>query len=269
MEEKFICECGKEFKSKNSLRTHYRFCKVHKRKPKGKVSAYKIADNLYRCECGKEFNNSQSLNAHFSHCRVHKGKTGKENEPINHRGGGGFILYTKEQRAEMTKRSSETLKNNIKLGKVIPVWTGKKLPKEMKEKIRKGRVKFLKENPGQHGAWNKANKTYLEKWFENFILENNLNTKYNIEFNYSLYPYFLDFAFIDLKLDVEVDGSFHYVYDANIEHDKIRNEILEKQGWKVFRISIDEVNKTPDKVKEEFLAYLNEFNENSISRYYN
>ena len=69
MEDKFICECGKEFKSKNSLKTHYRFCKVHK--PKGKISKYKIDDNLYKCECGKEFNNFQSLNAHFSHCDFH------------------------------------------------------------------------------------------------------------------------------------------------------------------------------------------------------
>ena len=69
MEDKFICECGKEFKSKNSLKTHYRFCKVHK--PKSKISKYKIDDNLYKCECGKEFNNFQSLNAHFSHCDFH------------------------------------------------------------------------------------------------------------------------------------------------------------------------------------------------------
>ena len=69
MEDKFICECGKEFKSKNSLKSHYRFCKIHK--PKSKVSKYKIDDNLYKCECGKEFNNFQSLNAHFSHCDFH------------------------------------------------------------------------------------------------------------------------------------------------------------------------------------------------------
>ena len=69
MEDKFICECGKEFKSKNSLKYHYRFCKIHK--PKSKVSKYKIDDNLYKCECGKEFNNFQSLNAHFSHCDFH------------------------------------------------------------------------------------------------------------------------------------------------------------------------------------------------------
>ena len=70
MEDKFICECGKEFKSKNSLRSHYRFCKVQ-HKHKSKVSKYKIADNLYKCECGKEFNNFQSLNAHFGHCDFH------------------------------------------------------------------------------------------------------------------------------------------------------------------------------------------------------
>lgn len=65
----FKCECGREFKSFNSLKSHYRFCKVHK--PKSKVSKYKISDTLYRCECGKEFDNFQSLNSHFSHCDFH------------------------------------------------------------------------------------------------------------------------------------------------------------------------------------------------------
>lgn len=83
MEDKFICECGKEFKSKNSLKAHYRFCKVHK--PKSKISKYKIDNNLYKCECGKEFNNFQSLNAHFSHCDFHHECRGtiKKDTPAN------------------------------------------------------------------------------------------------------------------------------------------------------------------------------------------
>ena len=76
--DEYKCECGRVFKSKSSLNSHYRFCKVHKPIKKydenGKYiskSKYKIADNLYRCECGKEFDNHQSLNSHFSHCDFH------------------------------------------------------------------------------------------------------------------------------------------------------------------------------------------------------
>ena len=78
-----------------------------------------------------------------------------------------------------------------------------------------------------------------------------------------------DFAFIDLKLDVEVDGKFHYTQEQNIEHDKKRNEYLINNGWKVFRISIDEVNHNALEIENEFLEYLKKYNENSDNRFYN
>lgn len=72
----YICECGREFKTKNSLKSHYRFCKVHKPQKKydanGKCiskSKYKVDENLYRCECGIEFNCFQGLNGHFSQAK--------------------------------------------------------------------------------------------------------------------------------------------------------------------------------------------------------
>jgi very-short-patch-repair endonuclease len=234
---------------------------------KHKVSKYKIDEDLYRCECGKEFNNYQSLNGHFSHCKIHRIAVGKGDIPINHRGK-KFSEYSKEELATMYKKAGATIKRKIASGEIVPTWSGKKLPEEMKEKIRKGRVKFLQENPGQHGAWNKENKSYLENWFEEFYLSELLDEKHDIQFNYSVYPYFLDFAFVDLKLDVEVDGKFHYTYETNIEHDKTRNETLEKLGWRIYRISIDEVNSDPNKVKKEFLEYLKNYNRETKSRYY-
>jgi very-short-patch-repair endonuclease len=234
---------------------------------KHKVSKYKIDENLYRCECGKEFNNYQSLNGHFCHCKIHRTAVGKGDIPIKNKGK-KFSEYSKEELIAMRKKAGETLKRKIASGEIIPTWSGKKLPEEMKEKIRKGRVKFLQENPGQHGAWNKENKSYLENWFEEFYLSELLNEKHDIQFNYSVYPYFLDFAFVDLKLDVEVDGKFHYTCETNIEHDKIRNETLEKLGWRIYRISIDEVNSDPNKVKKEFLEYLKNYNRETKSRYY-
>lgn len=48
--------------------------------------------------------------------------------------------------------------------------------------------------------------------------------------------YFLDFAFLELKLDVEIDGQQHNRTIEAIEHDKIRDEFLKQNGWIVFRI---------------------------------
>lgn len=236
-------------------------------------SKYKISDVLYRCECGKEFSNPQSLNAHFRHCLIHKEATGQElviKYPAHTKGQMcGWDKFTNEDKKIFSQRAKETFQNNIKAGKTTPTWKGRSLPDEMKNNIRKGRVKFLIENPGQHGAFDKSKKTYLENWFNDILIKYDLYNQYNIEYNYSVYPYFLDFAFIDLKLDVEVDGKFHYTQEQNIEHDKKRNEYLINNGWKVFRISIDEVNKSANEIENEFLEYLKKYNENSDNRFYN
>lgn len=268
----YKCEyCGKEFEKITSLYSHYTHCKNYVKKVKNKSkSIYKINDNLYRCECGKEFNNHQSLNAHFSHCLIHKEKTGQEvklkrnsdNNPYN------FKNLSKDNLLQISIKGGKTIKEKYKNGEIIPCWFGKHHSEETKEKIRKGRVKFLIEHPGQHGAFDKSKKTYLEEWFHDILIKYDLYDKYKIEYNYSLYPYFLDYAFIDLKLDVELDGKWHYTYESNILHDKKRNEDLIKQGWKIFRISIDEVNNCNDKIETEFLYYLNNYTEDSSNRFY-
>lgn len=235
-----------------------------------KTSKYKISDCLYRCECGKEFLNHQSLNAHFRHCLKHKEMTGQA-LIIKHPQKGkmcGWDNFTDNDKKIFAKKASKTRIDNIKSGKTIAAWKGKSLPEEMKNNIRKGRVKFLIENPGQHGGFDKSKKTYLENWFNDILIKNDIYNQYNIEYNYSVYPYFLDFAFIDLKLDVEVDGKFHYTQEQNIKHDKKRNEYLINKGWKVFRISIDEVNHNSLEIENEFLEYLQKYNENSPNRFY-
>ena len=262
----YKCECGKVFLTKRALSSHARFCDKYIKETK-KISKYLQEDGTYKCECGKIFNNYQSLNGHFSHCKIHRNFVGKGDIPIKCCGK-NFRDYSKDELLKICEKGAKTLREKYKTGELKGTWSGKKLPEEMKEKIRKGRVKFLQENPGQHGAWNKENKSYLENWFEEFYLSELLNEKYDIQFNYSVYPYFLDFAFVDLKLDVEVDGKFHYTCETNIEHDKIRNETLENLGWRIYRISIDEVNSDPNKVKKEFLEYLKDYNHETKSRYY-
>ena len=144
-----------------------------------KQSKYKISDNLYKCECGREFNNHQSLNAHFSHCLIHKEKTGQTAILIKR--GKNFKDWDKEELLKIVQRGCETIKEKYKNGELTSGFKSKKHTDETKEKIRKGRVKYLIENPGQHGAFNKSKKTYLENWFNEILLKYNL-----LVFNY--YP---------------------------------------------------------------------------------
>ena len=64
----YICDCGKEFKTRTSLNSHARFCDKYIKEKK--QSKYKH-NNLYICECGYTTSNYQSLNAHLSHCDYH------------------------------------------------------------------------------------------------------------------------------------------------------------------------------------------------------
>jgi very-short-patch-repair endonuclease len=60
-------------------------------------------------------------------------------------------------------------------------------------------------------------------------------------------PYFADFASRSAKFVVEVDGSTHSTPDE-LKHDKVRTAFMYKQGYRVLRISNDEVMNGLDEV---------------------
>ena len=60
-------------------------------------------------------------------------------------------------------------------------------------------------------------------------------------------PYFADFACRSKKFIVEVDGATHS-NPAEIEHDRQRTAFLNQQGYRVQRISNDEVLNGTDEV---------------------
>lgn len=116
---------------------------------------------------------------------------------------------------------------------------------ETKEKIRKIRFEYLKLRNGKT-AWEKRNKrefSYLENWFIIKGKEFNLFNEYDIIYDYPVYPYFIDFAFINEKVCVEMDGKCHFSNGKNrIEHDFKKDDYLIEKGWKIFRIRFDQVS---------------------------
>ena len=60
-------------------------------------------------------------------------------------------------------------------------------------------------------------------------------------------PYFADFACRSMKFVVEVDGATHST-PAELEHDQKRTAFLQQQGYRVLRISNDEVLNGLDEV---------------------
>lgn len=53
--------------------------------------------------------------------------------------------------------------------------------------------------------------------------------------------YSLDFALLNLKIDLEIDGKQHYT-SGGVQHDIKRDAYLESLGWKIIRIPAKELN---------------------------
>lgn len=58
------------------------------------------------------------------------------------------------------------------------------------------------------------------------------------------YSYQLDFAIVDLKIDIEADGK-HWHKKGN-PHDRKRNWALRNQGWKILRFTCEEIKNNID-----------------------
>lgn len=61
--------------------------------------------------------------------------------------------------------------------------------------------------------------------------------------------YRLDFAHLEKKIDVEIDGSSHRRHDRK-ERDAIRDEYFQSRGWTVMRFSEKEAKENPDRIKQ-------------------
>jgi very-short-patch-repair endonuclease len=68
-------------------------------------------------------------------------------------------------------------------------------------------------------------------------------------------PYIADFACIDAKLIVEIDGRSHDVPEQ-AAYDATRTEVLAKAGWRVLRVRDDEVLTDPQSVAAKIVEAL-------------
>ena len=128
---------------------------------------------------------------------------------------------------------------------------------EARELHRQQRIEYLKQRTGKT-AWERraaGEMSYLEQWFyDEVVTKHNLAEKYDIVNELSIYPYFIDFAFQNIKVAVELDGRCHFIHgETRNGHDRKKDEYLINQGWRVFRIRYNENN---EDTINEFLNYL-------------
>ena len=144
---------------------------------------------------------------------------------------------------------------------------GKQIPSEnRREATRKVQQKLLKE--GRHKGWQSRNIiSYPERFWMEVLKNNNIDYSFNHVVNKKTHlglddisNYFLDFL-IGEKLDLEIDGKQHK-YAERVESDKIRDELLSKNGYIVYRIEWNEINSEEGKklMKEKIDKFLDFYN---------
>lgn len=136
-----------------------------------------------------------------------------------------------------------------------------------KEKIRRERFKYLSKKTGKT-AWERRSSgkmSYLEQWFfDEVVTKHNLLEKYDVINEYPIYPYLIDFAFLNIKLAVELDGACHFKHgDDRVDHDIKKDNFLIANGWDIFRISYKENN---NDIIDKFMISLQNASEHKIDK---
>ena len=141
---------------------------------------------------------------------------------------------TKETDARLAKANIK-LKARYASGEIVSPQKGKPLSAEHRAKTSASMKKFYKEHPElvPYKLHHSSKESYPERYFNELFAKENI---VGFERDYYVDGYYLDYAFLDKKIDFEVDGSQHYVDPKIVEHDKVRTQRLESLGWKTFRI---------------------------------
>lgn len=119
---------------------------------------------------------------------------------------------------------------------------------------REKRLKFMKENP-EKTAWRTKNLSYPEKLFIELLKRHKLDKQYLITREKSFFPYFVDFAFEDVNVAVEIDGGQHELPERK-ESDNKKDKLLNTLGWRLFRVTAKEINLKGDEVIDRLISFI-------------
>lgn len=211
-------KCGKEFEKRHSYIGH---CSSHNRSESYKLNRKKInktSIKSIKCKyCDKEFENGLKLGGHQTWC------TSNPN-----------IHETKSKLGLLRK--------------------GTILTEEHKAKISKSRKQYLDNNPGNipYLLNHSSNESYPEKIFREALERRNI---IGWTYNHPIKRYSLDFAFIEQKIDVEIDGGTHNLPEVILK-DKLRDDTLNKLGWKTIRFTAVQIKENVEKCIDILLELL-------------
>lgn len=197
-------KCDKEFESARSLAGHKSSHSVRSKNGEGRRFTGKLVEFRYCRYCSKEFPRSEdgsfrSVSGHVTTCHLNPNRQS---------------TIDKMSIASSLKRHSEDSRN--------------KISEAMKLAHAEGRAW----NIGR-SRWNNE-KSYPEKFFTR-VIENEFEDK-NYSSEYNVGNYSIDFAWVDKKIAIEIDGDQHIRFQHQIDSDIRKDKLLTSEGWKVLRI---------------------------------
>jgi very-short-patch-repair endonuclease len=151
------------------------------------------------------------------------------------------LLYAQRRGDFKTRSRSEAMKVKLKNNP-------RTHDEKTKNKISKSRLKYLNEHPDEVPyLMNHSSKmSYPEIIFKDALEKNQIG---GWIYNYQFGIYCFDFAFPDLKIDVEIDGETHLT-DKVKKIDKRRDKNSVEKGWTVIRFTAKEVKSNVDQCIE-------------------
>jgi very-short-patch-repair endonuclease len=205
---------------------------------------------MYKCKiCDREFDSKQKLGGHSSsHNRGEQYKKSRQINGISEKRRNriklgdardckfcGKIFTPKSigghiSRCKSNPNYDTTITNTSqsKRGSQLTSEQKKSISESMKKAHREGRAWNIGKS-----RWNNE-KSYPEKFFEKVIINEFINKNYESEYPIGIYS--LDFAWVELKKAIEIDGEQHDRFDEYKQRDIKKDKLCSDNGWEVLRI---------------------------------
>ena len=230
-------KCGRLITNSNYDR-HLRACGGRDKTLRKIKAEWKQSNGKYKCpHCDKEFTKA-GIGGHI--WRMHT-EEGKSFDPSFGYRKGTRSAWNKgltEHIDTRVKRNAITIREGYENG-TIKRRKGFKHSKETKKKISDWQLKFLEKNPDQvlYRKFHSSKESYPEKRFRKSLEKAGIQG-WIYRYPAGIYEY--DFAFPELKLDVEIDGSTHLKPEVK-KKDIRRDAWSRSQGWSVARFTAREI----------------------------
>lgn len=227
--------CGRGFSRDWNCHRHEQICKknpdvVSKPKSEPCIDNINTAITLNCKFCGKLCKNILSIRAHERTCPANP-----DRKYVSHTV--GHTAWNKG----LTKETSEKIQHIAQsCSKALKGRAGHKHTEETKKLLSMIRKQQIADNGGVW--WNsrsKCKRSYAEEWTKH-ILENETN---DIKFyeEYHIGKWFLDFAWPDRKIGLEIDGSQHE-WPERQRMDTEKDAYCTSQGWKILRLKWSDIS---------------------------